>query len=89
MEFKRLPAASEEGGRVPSVLLSGVWLGFGNRKRKKKSVVLKEEAKPLDEPPAAPPAKPAPPLRATRIPELHAIKPEFQKFFSSSRGIRL
>lgn len=39
--------------------------------------------------PAAPPAKPAPLLRARQIPELNAIKPEFQSFFGSSRGIRL
>lgn len=39
--------------------------------------------------PAAPPAKPVPLLRARRIPELNAIKPEFQRFLSSSREIRL
>ena len=88
-EFKGLPAASEEGGRLPSVLLSGIWLGFGNRKKKcglKEGGKTNHRIKPW---PAVPPAKPAPLLQAAQIPELNAIKPEFQKFFSSSRGIGL
>jgi len=79
-EFKGLPAASEEGGRLPSVLLSGVSLGLGGKKcgiegGGKTTGLNPGQLRPR------PPAKPAPRLRAARIPVLNATNPEFQKFF--------
>ena len=82
-----LPARREAGSQVSFCQAFGWVLETG-----KKKCGLKEGGKTnhrIKPWPAAPPAKPAPLLQAAQIPELNAIKPEFQKFFSSSRGIGL